>query len=149
MDHSYIDDNSIAERYLSHGLTPDERRAFEEHIVDCQECTDRLLLAEMFMLRNGAVRAPYPAPSIVERPAVEKPVVEVLAAEMLAEATPPAPISPQAPLPLRARVAARLTPWQLLILFVITALLLLSIPTVGILITERYTGGARSIDTRR
>jgi len=141
MDHSYIDDNSIAERYLKHALMPDARRAFEEHLVDCQECSDRLLLAEMFIMRNGAGRSASPAPIIVEKPAVER-----LAAEILAETPPPAP----APLPLRARIAARLTPWQILILFVITALLLLSIPTVGILIMERHSGsGAGSSDTRR
>jgi hypothetical protein len=53
MDHAYIDANSIAERYLDHALSPDELREFEEHIVDCQECADRLLLAEMFHARNG------------------------------------------------------------------------------------------------
>lgn len=53
MDHAYIDANSMAERYLNHALPPDELRAFEEHIVDCQECGDRLLLAEMFHAHNG------------------------------------------------------------------------------------------------
>ena len=53
MDHAYIDDNSIAERYLDHALSAEELREFEEHIVDCQECADRLLLAEMFHARNG------------------------------------------------------------------------------------------------
>jgi hypothetical protein len=53
MDHAYIDANSIAERYLDHALSAEELREFEEHIVDCQECADRLLLAEMFHARNG------------------------------------------------------------------------------------------------
>lgn len=53
MDHAYIDANSIAERYLDHALQAEELREFEEHIVDCQECADRLLLAEMFHARNG------------------------------------------------------------------------------------------------
>lgn len=53
MDHAYIDANAIAERYLDHALSPEELREFEEHIVDCQECADRLLLAEMFHARNG------------------------------------------------------------------------------------------------
>ena len=53
MDHAYIDANSVAERYLDHALSPEDLRAFEEHIVDCQECADRLLLAEMFHARNG------------------------------------------------------------------------------------------------
>lgn len=53
MDHSYIDAHSVAERYLEQQLSPGELRQFEEHIVDCQECSDRLLLAEMFHARNG------------------------------------------------------------------------------------------------
>ncbi len=53
MNHVYIDANSIAERYLEHKLSVEELREFEEHIVDCQECGDRLLLAEMFHARNG------------------------------------------------------------------------------------------------
>jgi hypothetical protein len=53
MDHAYIDANSIAERYLDQGLSDEELREFEEHIVDCAECADRLLLAEMFHARNG------------------------------------------------------------------------------------------------
>lgn len=53
MDHAYIDANSVPERYLDHALSPEDLRAFEEHIVDCLECADRLLLAEMFHARNG------------------------------------------------------------------------------------------------
>jgi putative zinc finger protein len=53
MDHAYIDANSVAERYLAHALSPEDLRRFEEHIVDCQECADRMLLAEMFHARNG------------------------------------------------------------------------------------------------
>jgi anti-sigma factor RsiW len=52
MDHRYIDQYAVAERYLDHGLSPDERAAFEQHLVDCQECTDRVLLAEMFHARQ-------------------------------------------------------------------------------------------------
>ena len=53
MDHRYIDDRSVAERYLDHSLLPWERVDFETHLVDCQECADRLLLAEMFEQSNG------------------------------------------------------------------------------------------------
>ena len=53
MDHRYIDDHSVAERYLDHTLPPGERSRFEAHLVDCQECTDRILLAEMFRQLNG------------------------------------------------------------------------------------------------
>src|SRR5208283_1189867 len=62
MDHAYIDANSVAERYLDHVLSPEDLRAFEEHIVDCQECGDRLLLAEMFHARNGHKTKPGPGP---------------------------------------------------------------------------------------
>src|SRR5579863_5803121 len=63
MNHRYIDEFSVAERYVENALPPEERVAFEEHLVDCQECTDRLLLAEMFHARmpNGA--GPPSAPS--------------------------------------------------------------------------------------
>jgi Putative zinc-finger len=53
MDHRYIDEHSVAGRYLEHGLTAEQRAEFEAHLVDCQECTDRVLLAEMFHNRNG------------------------------------------------------------------------------------------------
>jgi len=84
MDHRYIDEHSVAQRYIDQALKPEERAEFEAHLVDCQECTDRLLLAGMF----------------------------------------------QEPRPLRARVAAKLKPWQLVVIFAIAALLLLAIPTV-------------------
>jgi hypothetical protein len=52
VDHAYIDANRVAERYLHHSLAAPEMREFEEHIVDCQECSDRLLLAQMFQTRK-------------------------------------------------------------------------------------------------
>lgn len=52
MDHRYIDRYAVAKRYLDHSLSPKERAAFEKHLVDCQECTDRVLLAEMFQVRE-------------------------------------------------------------------------------------------------
>ncbi len=48
MDHRYIDEHSVAERYVAKTLSPEDRAQFEAHLVDCQECTDRVLLAEMF-----------------------------------------------------------------------------------------------------
>jgi hypothetical protein len=71
MDHAYIDANSIAERYLDHALPSEELREFEEHIVDCQECGDRLLLAEMFHARNG--HKPEPNREMVARVVLYKP----------------------------------------------------------------------------
>jgi hypothetical protein len=62
MDHRYIDEFSVAERYVENALRPEERVAFESHLVDCQECTDRLLLAGMFHARgtNGVPKAAEP-----------------------------------------------------------------------------------------
>ena len=71
MDHAYIDGNSVTERYLNHQLSAEELASFEEHIVDCQECADRLLLAEMFHARNG--HKPKPDPGTVARVVVYKP----------------------------------------------------------------------------
>lgn len=60
MDHRYIDEFSVAQRYVDNALPPEERVAFEAHLVDCQECTDRLLLAGMFHARqtNGTAYRP-------------------------------------------------------------------------------------------
>lgn len=48
MEHSYIKDHHIADRYLSGKLSADERMRFEEHFVDCAECHDRLWTADNF-----------------------------------------------------------------------------------------------------
>ena len=84
MDHPYIDANSIAERYLDQALPPEELREFEEHIVDCLECADRLLLAEMFHARNG--HKPKPDREMVARVVLYKPkrVIGILIAAGLA-----------------------------------------------------------------
>ncbi|MEO8025808.1 MAG: zf-HC2 domain-containing protein [Bryobacteraceae bacterium] len=48
MDHKYIEDHRIADRYLDRSLNEAERSSFEKHFVDCAECMDRLALAEIF-----------------------------------------------------------------------------------------------------
>ena len=74
MDHRYIDDHSVAQRYLDHTLPPDQRSRFEAHLVDCQECTDRVLLAGMFLNQNGRVAPPTPSrPAQSEPPATGSP----------------------------------------------------------------------------
>jgi len=62
MDHRYIEEHSVAERYLDNELGPRDRAAFEAHLVDCQECTDRLLLAGMFHARQNK-----PVPEVLPR----------------------------------------------------------------------------------
>ncbi len=68
MDHHYIDEHSVAQRYIDNALTPEARVAFETHLVDCQECTDRVLLAGMFQARQ-----PDPLPLRVKLAARLKP----------------------------------------------------------------------------
>ena len=42
VDHRYIEEADITDRYLLGKLPPEEQDRFEEHFVDCPECLDRL-----------------------------------------------------------------------------------------------------------
>jgi len=53
MDHRYIDEHSVAERYLEQELQPEELSEFEEHLTGCRECMDRVVLAGMFLVRSA------------------------------------------------------------------------------------------------
>ncbi len=90
MDHRYIDEHSVAERYVAKTLPLDDRAHFEAHLVDCQECTDRVLLAEMF---NAKQSAPMPLKAQVTR---IKPwqIVVILAVTVLLLAAVPALVIP-------------------------------------------------------
>jgi hypothetical protein len=46
MEHHDALEQDLAGRYLSGGLTPDERDAFEEHFIDCPACLDALESAD-------------------------------------------------------------------------------------------------------
>lgn len=105
MDHRYIDEYGVAQRYLEHSLAPEEQEAFEAHVVDCEECADRLLLAQIFLERRAAAAAP------------------------------------REPLPKRAEFVARLSPWQLLWMAAVAALLLLGVPTAYFLLELARLGG--------
>lgn len=54
MDHHYIEEQNISDRYLLGKLPAEERARFEEHFIDCRECLDRLETTEDF---RGALRA--------------------------------------------------------------------------------------------
>lgn len=45
-DHSWIDDEQIAERYVLGRLTEDEAERFEEHYLHCEACLERIEAAE-------------------------------------------------------------------------------------------------------
>jgi hypothetical protein len=57
MDHHYIEEQNIPDRYLTGNLPAEERARFEEHFIDCRECLDRLETTEDFLgaLRDVAV----------------------------------------------------------------------------------------------
>ena len=48
MDHRYIEEADITDRYLIGKLPPWEHDRFEEHFVDCPECLDRLEMTRVF-----------------------------------------------------------------------------------------------------
>jgi hypothetical protein len=48
MDHDYIADHGLVERYHQGSLAPDDEARFEEHFVGCPECTAQLELARGF-----------------------------------------------------------------------------------------------------
>jgi hypothetical protein len=55
MNHTEIEERQIAELYLMGKLPPEEAATFEEHYLSCQECLDRLELAES--MERGFKRA--------------------------------------------------------------------------------------------
>lgn len=55
MEHEYIDNDHVADRYLQGKLSPEEADRFEEHYLSCHECLDRLDRAER--LARGFKRA--------------------------------------------------------------------------------------------
>jgi hypothetical protein len=46
MDHIYVEENQIADRYVMGTLPAEEAERFENHYLSCPECLDRLELAE-------------------------------------------------------------------------------------------------------
>lgn len=49
MMHQDIEDQEIVERYVRNQLSPEERRAFEEHFFGCEECFEKLQVMERFI----------------------------------------------------------------------------------------------------
>jgi hypothetical protein len=58
MDHGYIDQFDLVDRYLMGKLTDEESARFEDHYVDCPQCFDRLKITRNFIrdLRSPAAR---------------------------------------------------------------------------------------------
>ena len=64
MDHTTIDAENVAERYVTGRLPPEEAGLFEEHYLDCPACCARVEAAERLqrglrrLAEDAAVRAP-------------------------------------------------------------------------------------------
>jgi len=157
MNHRYIDETSVAQRYLEHRLAPDEQAEFEAHLLGrngpggdgkgCDECADRLLLAQIFLdkqklqteepmgwtgsrrekvengsargertpkRRNGAGAATY---SFFPEPFIPIPDDRLPMSEEVDA------------LPWTARFVAQFKPWQLALILLVGAALLLLTPT--------------------
>jgi len=146
MDHQYIDANAVAERYLGNGLRLKEREDFERHLVDCQECTDRILLAGMFHARSGnGSRSTHGAidGSTQGADALESPGALNGPGELEASDAVGAPRELKAPRTSESEPPAlfvRVKPLQLLWILLISAFLLVAIPAVVWWIFEGYSG---------
>jgi len=46
MEHGEAEENNTAERYLKQELTPEEEISFEEHLLVCSECRDKIIKLE-------------------------------------------------------------------------------------------------------
>ncbi|HEY7293203.1 MAG TPA: hypothetical protein VH583_25430 [Vicinamibacterales bacterium] len=60
MDHTYIAEQDVANRYLIGSLPPDERAQFEEHFVDCAQCLDTLEQLDQFGAALKTIAAGQP-----------------------------------------------------------------------------------------
>jgi anti-sigma factor RsiW len=126
MDQGHIQGDSMVESYLHHLLTPEDRTQFEAHLVDCEACRDRVLLAEMFHVRNGlAHQNGHQEVQLAERD------VEIIFSNT--------PYQPRrvAALPKRARFVAGLEPWQIWVILTAAAMLLVLIPTSYFVLSGR------------
>ena len=132
MTHRYIDERSVAERYLENRLAPEERVDFEAHLASCDECADRIQLARLFLDQQviedqppaaeaahpEVVRPPKPEPPSVHQPARPGSKYSIII-EPNPEPVIPIPEDIDEPSPVEdtvpwtARFVAQFRPWQL------------------------------------
>lgn len=140
MNHRYIDEHSVAERYLEHALPAAEHDAFKAHMVQCDECSDRLMLAQIFLdhkaigIARGAGSIPSSQTAAAEDSSATITQDAATAASNTAgdaASTNSAAQAPQAERvwPKRAYFVAQFTPWQLFFMAVGAAFWLLAVPT--------------------
>ena len=60
VDHDYIDEHGLVERYVKRRLEPQLEQAFEIHLLDCPRCIDAIETAEFLEagLRDGLAADP-------------------------------------------------------------------------------------------
>src|SRR5262245_53417213 len=65
MDHQEIEEGNIPDLYLMNKLPTETRLRFEEHIVSCQECQDRLEVTESLRtaLKSDLIARPLKVPA--------------------------------------------------------------------------------------
>jgi hypothetical protein len=134
MDHQYIDANAVAQRYLVNRLRIEEREDFERHLVDCQECTDRILLAGMFHARSGnGVRAIHEATQPVTQDADPSPSPREFNGQGELGESPQSKSARELKTPEGSPLPAlfvRVKPLQILWILLISAFLLVAIPAL-------------------
>lgn len=61
MDHAYIEEHGLVDDYVRHRLAPDDERAFEIHLLDCERCVTDVevagLIASSLQQAEGATAA--------------------------------------------------------------------------------------------
>src|SRR5258708_19912001 len=94
MDHAEIEEQQIVDRYVRGTLPAEEVARFEEHYLSCQDCLDRLDLAES--MNRGFKRA---AGQDAVRVAAARQLAVVAWLAHLGRPRPPAAPLPALPLP--------------------------------------------------
>lgn len=78
MDHSYIDESLIIERFVTGDLSRDERREFFEHCLSCNDCLASVSLA--LKIDEGLQRAQIPyRKQPVKKPTARRTVIPYMA----------------------------------------------------------------------
>jgi anti-sigma factor RsiW len=126
MDHNYIDQQDIVGKLLRKELSTPVRKEFQAHLVDCPECGDRILLAEMFLASSAKPLPPLRAPATPN-----------FAPVRIKESATFPTIFPTVTPPSRMRWVYRVSPPKLAVLLVLGAAFLLS----GLLFLARLRNG--------
>ena len=70
MDHAYIDEHGLVERYVKRRLTPADEQAFETHLLDCERCIADVEVANL--LASSLQAAADSAPAADEHPTASR-----------------------------------------------------------------------------